>query len=230
MAGMDFRAQLTSAVGNEVCPMSTNATKRIDIFITLDFKTIDSYFNRHDPAPIYKRQLNYKFEEYIMSRVAEYKRHSVIFYRLNCVSDVDRQYAEPLMYAVKRHFQVKKEIRITQFQKFKKRAWMLMIASITIVIISLGVLPFAFHLEGELQRGIENILECFCWVVLWRPINQLLFEWNPHLKEISLYHKLSTAEVIIVSNQQQAADNKLQRNKQQPIKDMNVQNVKPVIL
>jgi hypothetical protein len=38
-------------------------------------------------------------------------------------------------------------------------------------------------------------------VILWRPIDKLIFYWNPHLKDISLMDKLATAEVIIIENE-----------------------------
>jgi len=46
--------------------------------------------------------------------------------------------------------------------------------------------------------GVKNCLDVFSWVILWRLIYELIFSWNPHLKEIALLHKLATAEVIIV--------------------------------
>src|SRR6266542_4735072 len=79
--------------------MSKTLTKKINIFLAVDYQTLDSYFNSHDPSPLYKRQLSHKFEEYIMASVATAKRYSVIFYKPNCPGAVDKQYAEPLMFS-----------------------------------------------------------------------------------------------------------------------------------
>jgi hypothetical protein len=38
-------------------------------------------------------------------------------------------------------------------------------------------------------------------VLLWRPIDVLLFYWNPHLKDICLLNKLATSEIIIIENE-----------------------------
>jgi hypothetical protein len=40
----------------------------------------------------------------------------------------------------------------------------------------------------------------FSWVILWRPIDKLIFHWNPYLKEISLLHKMANATVIKVKS------------------------------
>jgi len=37
--------------------MGEVVSDRINIFLTVDMQTINNYFNSHDPAPIYKRQV-----------------------------------------------------------------------------------------------------------------------------------------------------------------------------
>jgi hypothetical protein len=39
---------------------------------------------------------------------------------------------------------------------------------------------------------------------LWHPIDELVFNWNPHLEEINLLNKLATAELIIIENEKKA--------------------------
>jgi hypothetical protein len=190
--------------------MSKSQTKKVDIYLTVDFQNINGYFNPHDPAPLYKRQINHKLEEYIMATVANNKRYSVIFYKLNCTSAVDKQYAEPLMYAIHRHFAQKKQSKQESFQKFKRRNYMLLVASFLIVLFTEAFLPLIIPENFSLHAGLKNCLDVFSWVILWRPIYELIFDWNPHLKEISLCNKLATAEVIMVDK------NKNSDTKQEP--------------
>ncbi len=181
--------------------MSQSLTDKINIYITVDLKTVQSYFNTHDPSPIYKKQINQKFELYILNAVNSAKRYSAIFYKLNCLGAVNRQYAEPLMHAVKRHFANKKVIRSEEFNKFKRRNFILLAISSSIVIASQTLLPLFMpeHVAG-IYNGLKNCLDVFSWVILWRPIYELVFEWNPFLKDILLYKKLSTAEVLIIED------------------------------
>jgi hypothetical protein len=181
--------------------MSKLLTKKINIFLSVDFQNINSYFNPHDPAPLYKRQIHHKLEEYIMTSVSSSKRYSVIFYKLKCTSPVDKQYAEPLMYAIHRHFAMKKVIREEKFQRFKRRNWMVLCIAGLIVIFSEAFLPLLMPADVRIYEGVKNCLHIFSWVILWRPIYELIFEWNPHLKEILLLHKLATAEVIIIDKE-----------------------------
>lgn len=175
--------------------------------MTLDQQVIDSYFNKHDPAPIYKRQLSLQFEQYILETASVAKRYDVIFYKFKCTTEGDKQYGEPLMYAVHRHFADKKAERIKDFARFKQRNWILLALGIGVVLLCQGLLPMILHEGYKLSSGLSNSLDIFAWVLLWHPIDELIFNWNPHLKNILLYDKLGTAESIIIENEKKAVAN-----------------------
>jgi hypothetical protein len=172
---------------------------RISIYLTVNKETLNDYFNAHDPAPIYKRQLSHMLEEYIMTSVKSHKRYSAIFYKLQCTSEVDKQFAQPLMYAIRRHFELMKMDREREFEKFKKRSWILLGVSVLFAVMCQGFLPL-LQLENQVLVGLSNSLDIFSWVLLWRPIDTLLFSWNPHLKDICLLNKLANSEVIIIES------------------------------
>ena len=176
---------------------ATKVTTTINIFLKIDSQTVSGYFNENDPAPLYKRQLRHKLEQYISMAIVSVKRYSVVFYKLKCTTELDKQYAEPLMYALRRHFNAKQLIREKEFARFKKRTWMLLVVSLLLVVGLQGFVIALFDENHNIQSGISNIVDVFSWVVLWQPIDKLLFYWNPHLKDISLLKKLANAEVII---------------------------------
>ena len=178
--------------------MSDAYSKTVNIYLTVNHGTIQGFFNENDPAPLYKRQLSHKLELYIAMTVASVKRYSPVFYKLQCKEELDKQYTEPLMYAIRRHFETKLALREKEFKRFKKRTWLLLLVSILVVVICQGFLMVLFDENHNLQYGFSNILDVFIWVLLWQPIDKLLFQWNPHLKEISLLKKLASAEVIII--------------------------------
>lgn len=183
-------------------------TEKIDIYITVDVQTINGYFNPHDPSPIYKKQINHKFEHYILTSVSSAKRYSAIFYKLNCPGAVNKQYAEPLMHAIRRNFSIKKAVKEKEFKKFKRRNFFLLAVSITLVITLEAFLPIVIrnYMNG-IYNGLKNCLDVFSWVILWKPIYELLFSWNPYLKDILLLKKLSTAEVIILNKNNSETEN-----------------------
>lgn len=175
-------------------------TDKINIFLTIDQATIHEHFNVNDPAPLYKRQLSHQFTQYLMTSIESSKRHSVFYYRVTCKKDSDRQYAEAFIYAIKRHFSVKKLHCIEVFEKFKRRSYMLLFMSLSVVMICHGLVPMVLSDEQGFSSALRNGLDIFSWVILWQPIDKLVFQWNPHLKEISIMHRLANAEVIVNEN------------------------------
>ena len=134
--------------------MSQSLTSKIHIFITVDLPTISGYFNPHDPSPLYKKELNQKFEEYILNAVHAAKRYSAIFYKLNCPGAVDRQYAEPLMFAIHRHFALQEAIQKEVFNKFKRRNFRLLLISCIFVMICQALI-FLIHSEHEVEDFLK---------------------------------------------------------------------------
>ena len=180
--------------------LTSRLTEKINIFLTVDQSSIGEHFNPNDPAPLYKRQLSHQFQHYIMTSIESAKRYSVFYYKITCKNESDKQYTEAFIYAIRRHFSAKKLIKIEQFEKFKRRSYKLLFASLTVVMICHGLVPMILPGEEGFHSAIRNGLDIFSWVILWQPIDKLVFYWNPHLKEISIMNRLANAEVIITEN------------------------------
>jgi hypothetical protein len=182
--------------------MSKSLSQRISIFLSVDSDSILKYFNPNDPAPLYYRQLSHEFQGYLDASVAHAKRRSTIRYKVFCNHSSDRQiFLEPLMKAIRRHYEKKKEVKEGEFRKFKKRNYILLFFSFAVVMLCQGVIPQIFNQEHRIHSVLSNAIDVFSWVILWKPIEKLIFYWNPFLKEILLFHKMATAEVIVVENE-----------------------------
>jgi hypothetical protein len=66
-----------------------------------------------------------------------------------------------------------------------------------------GVMPWIFNAEHRIHSAFSNAIDVFSWVILWKPIEKLIFYWNPFLKEISIFDKLINAPIIIVGEKKE---------------------------
>ena len=180
--------------------LTNSLTEKINIFLMVDQSSIGDHFNPNDPAPLYKRQLSHLFQQYIMTSIESAKRHSVFYYKITCKNESDRQYTEAFIYAIRRHFSARKLLLTERFEKFKRRSYKLLFASLTVVMICHGIVPMILPAEEGFHSALRNGLDIFSWVILWQPIDKLVFHWNPHLKEISIMNRLANAEIIITEN------------------------------
>lgn len=181
--------------------MSNLLLKKITIYITVDEEVINSYFNQHDPSPLYKRQLSHDFEKYLMSSIVAIKRYTELRYKLVCNKESDKQYIEPLVHAIRRHYSIQKAIKEAEFARYKKRSFTLLGMSFAVVLLFFWVLPLFIKADSGLLSGLMEAAHVLSWVMMWKPIEKLIFYWNPHLKEISILHRLTNADIIISSNQ-----------------------------
>jgi hypothetical protein len=171
---------------------------RITVFLSLDRDIFKGYFNLQDPSPVYKRQLSHEFEQYIMSSMRKAGRNSLVTYKVSYTNDPDKEYAEPLIFAIRRHFSETKTKLLVDFEKFKRRTYLLLVVSMSVVMICHWLLPLLLKGKDDaFHSGFSNSLDVFSWVILWKPIDRLIFYWNPFLKDISMVDKLEKAEVLI---------------------------------
>jgi len=178
--------------------MNKSLDTRVSIFLTVDQYTIYNYFNSHDPAPLYKRQLGHEFQQYIANSVEDAKRYSVIRYKVIYANESDKRFAEPLITAIRRHYAIKKTLKEAEFKKFKRQNFTLLVISLSVVMFCQGVLPSLLNEQHRLHTAFSNALDVFSWVILWKPIDKLIFHWNPYLKEINLLDKLINAEALTI--------------------------------
>lgn len=181
------------------------AAKRITVYITADSNSIFTYFNPHDPSPIYSRQLSQEFEKYLNNCIVRANRHSVINYKVVCLSKIDTLFTNPLIEAIRRHYRIKKALKEKEFKKFKKRSYYLLAIGLAVVMTCQGLLPYILSQEHRVHSALSNALDVFSWVILWKPIERLIFYWNPFLKDICLLDKMIKAEATIIENEKTSA-------------------------
>jgi hypothetical protein len=184
-----------------VKPSGKALAKKSNIFLSVNEQNLDYYFNTHDPAPLYKRQLSCEFEEYIMASVHGAKKKSVVRFKLAFSNESDRQLAGPLLQAIRRHFTLKRNLKECDFRKFKKKTYSLLAISMMIVLVCQGLLPVVIRQDILINSAFSNALYVFSWVLLWKPLEKIIFYWNPFKKEISIFSSISAAQVTEIEKE-----------------------------
>jgi hypothetical protein len=194
---------------------SEPVAKKITVFITADSNSIFTYFNPHDPSPIYSRQLSQEFEKYLNNCIVRASRHSIINYKVVCLSKIDSLFTGPLIEAIRRHYTIKKAVKEKEFKKFKRRSYYLLALGLVVVMTCQGLLPYILSQEHRVHSALSNALDVFSWVVLWKPIERLIFYWNPFLKDICLLDKMINAEATVIENEKSSTVYSITKQKEQ---------------
>jgi len=186
---------------------------RIYVYLSLDSGSIARFYNANDPAPLANRQLSHEFQDYLDTSVVLARRHSVIQYKIFCGEATGMRFLiDPIKRSLRRHYRIRRETLQASFNKFKKKNFTLLCISFVVVMIFQGLLPIVFNQEHRIHSVLSNALDVFSWVILWKPIERLIFYWNPFLKEILLYRKLELADIIIVDNEQELINHHIEHS------------------
>ena len=106
--------------------------------------------------------------------------------------------------SIRRHFEIKRTIKQQEFTKFKKRNYVILSIVLLTIILAQAALPVLVGDYG-IHPFISNALFVFSCVFLCKPIERLIFYWNPFRKEILLLKKMETAESIVIVNEKEFA-------------------------
>ncbi len=193
--------------------MSIPTTRKISVFLKIDENSLKDYFNPHDPARLDKRQLGHDFQDYLNASIACAGRNTLIDYKIFCSESGSMRFmVDPLMRTIRRHFQIQKQIKELEFQKFKKKNYVLLFISFCIVMFCQGVLPALFGQDHRIHSMFSNAIDVFSWVILWKPIERLIFYWNPFLKEILLFDKMQHAKVNIIESEEELINHHMEHS------------------
>ncbi|KAK6020166.1 response regulator receiver domain protein [Ostertagia ostertagi] len=139
-------------------PMIKPPAKKITIYLSLEKEILCGYFNKQDPAPLYKRQLSQELEQYIMTSIRSAKKESEFNYKITYSNEEDKDYAEPLLYAIRRHFADSKSLAIEGFDKFKLRSYKLLFASLAFESADRPAAMFATDYPLRILIAEDNVI------------------------------------------------------------------------
>jgi hypothetical protein len=190
-----------------------SSISKISICLKVDANSINDYFNPHDPVRLDKRQLGQEFKNYLSESISNAGRYTQIDFKVfSSESDNMRFLVDPLIKTIRRHYSVLQKIKENEFYKFKKKNYVLLLISISIVMFCQGGLPLILGQDHRIHSMFSNTIDVFSWVILWKPIERLIFYWNPFLKELSLYKKIQSAKINIVESEEEFISYHLEHN------------------
>ena len=179
--------------------MNKTQSNGFSIFLTIDAHSIFKYYNPHDLAPLYNRQLSHEFVEYLQNSIAAAKPNSHISFKLICKKEPDERFVNPLLKSIRRHFEKKRSIKEYEFSKFKWTNCVLLASSLVLIFLLQAALPFFVPHQNVFSNGFAFI----SWVILWKPIERLVFIQSSFKKDILLLKKMETAESTVILNEKE---------------------------
>ena len=163
--------------------------------VDLKLPSIENIFDNRDPAPFRDRDLDPDLVEYLISAaedlVAYPHFHIVFWLDKPCQPNA----IEP---AFRAHFEYELE-RIDRSRRRARRTGQVSLMFAVVLII--GLLSVA-QLVGRLVQntigtGLKEGLTISSWVLMWRPVEVLAYDWIPWRRERKVLRRLLAVQIDV---------------------------------
>jgi len=166
--------------------------------IILHIHKINELLN--SPGAVFrKRTLNSDTEEFIVEE-AEGLSRSSIFKMIIHLKISEEKYKEEIAPAIHRHFCYRKEQSQKIFKRTLNYGWRNLMIAIVLLGVIYTILEISIHIAPN-NGVVKFIRESFVilgWVVVWRPMELLLYDWYPIKRDIKIFSKLEKCSIQIV--------------------------------
>ena len=81
-----------------------------------------------------------------------------------------------------------------------RRGWDSVRIGFVFLVLLLLAAEVIGYLEGRLSDIVSEGLTVLAWVALWRPTEELVYDWYPFTREMVRYRKLMTLPVRVASS------------------------------
>lgn len=153
---------------------------------------VEQLFDNRDPAPFRERDLDPDLVEYLHGAAEDVAPHGafrVVFW----IPSAPPDRIEP---AYRAHFGYEIE-RIARHRRRDRRAGQV---SLVFGLALLMILVTLAQVASKLPRigsVVKEGLTISAWVILWRPVQTLVYDWWPPYRERRLMRRLGEARVIV---------------------------------
>lgn len=181
--------------------MTKNRRQHNTHSLALRAREIGQLFNSMDPTPFVNKDLDRDAEDFIESWAAGYPANS--HFQITIHLDVWPDSGDPsatLSAAIHNHFSYKNEgTKNILKQLLKQGRTSLLIGIVFLSACLLGANELSSLGNNPGYNIVAQSLTIAGWVAMWRPMQIFLYEWWPLQRKISLYKRLSQAQIHTVS-------------------------------
>jgi hypothetical protein len=162
-------------------------------------RRIEHIFDNRDPAPFRQRDLDPDLAQYLVDAGGELASHAelaIVFWLEHPADQAE------LVHAFRGHF----EDAIARMERRRRRsrrigAVTLLLGIVLVVVLFTLAQLIGAAIPGSLGAALREGLVISSWVVLWRPVEILIYGWIPARQERRDIERLLAARVSIRSGE-----------------------------
>ncbi|ANE53064.1 hypothetical protein [Flavisolibacter tropicus] len=171
--------------------------KANDIILRVQ-KVQDLFYQSATPLSC-KRLLHPDIEEFLIDEAEKWKSRSGL--QITILTEEESTLHENEIWSIiQDHFGSKREKEIHQIKAIVRRGLRSLAIGFAFLIVMFLLTKMLKSLlpENALMLTLRELFIILAWVALWRPADLLLYEWQPHKRNRTLFDKLSKCKVQLI--------------------------------
>jgi hypothetical protein len=158
--------------------------------VDIRLNTVEQLFDNRDPAPFRERDLDPDLVEYLVGAAEDLValgKFKVIFWIAQPCAPAEVQTG------YRAHFEYELE-RVARRSRRQRRTGQ--IALVLGLVLLVALLSLSELLDGSSSRVVRALREglaILSWVVMWRPVEALIYDWLPIRRESKIMRRLHDA-------------------------------------
>ena len=167
--------------------------------IDLRISRVEQLFDILDPAPFWDKDLDADAAEFIEMSYREVPPPKPAAIRIRLATPVGADDESVIQRAVTSYFERRREAARLGLREHNRQARLLLGVALLVMTACFSVRHLLLRMlgAGEVPMVLSEGLIVLGWVALWRPLEELMFEWHPRWRRVRLYDRLSKLRVSL---------------------------------
>lgn len=158
--------------------------------IDVRLNTVDQLFDNRDPAPFRERDLDPDLVEYLVAAAEDLSSlgaFKVVFWIAQpCVP-------EEVQTGYRAHFEYELERVERRSRRQRRTGQVALVLGLVLLVALISVSELLAPASSRVIRVLREGLLILSWVVMWRPVEALIYDWLPIRRERKLMQRLHDA-------------------------------------
>lgn len=153
--------------------------------------------NSLDPSPFRERDLDAEAAEYLIDAIRELHGHRHVKIVVYLPGDIDADTRAGITDAIHNYFLYREMAARFALRQMLRLGRTSLLVGLMFLAVCTTLWRFVFVGEGMSDRLLREGALILGWVAMWRPLEILLYDWWPLLRDIRLYRRIAAMPVEI---------------------------------
>jgi hypothetical protein len=154
-------------------------------------------FNSFDPAPFRERDLDADAAEYLVDAIRELRGHRHVRIVIHLPKAHDARVQAGIQEAIRNYFRYREQAARFDVRQALRLGRASLAVGLLFLATCTAISQLALTGEGVAMHTLHEGFLILGWVAMWRPLEILLYEWWPLLRDARLYRMISELEVDV---------------------------------